>query len=1203
MSDNGNYKSKYRLGKNVVVVLLFAFLLAYCVASWQVSQSNPYRPMNLTGQWICAPGEQSASGYFRKRFDINSPIRHAWIAVAARDGFEVSVNRNPTGRFYLWRPTRPFQNGNSESGLVISKRKPAMALNFPREYQWDGHYNWLMPMYLDITNSLRPGKNVVCIEVESRSLPASASFHGEIQLWNGEVIPIQSDASWNAEPVPLGPQLQDWTEVQYWDKDWRQAVATDGPTSPTWRNVPAEVFSQPFAGKWLRANSRIDKPQSFAVDWDVQGDIDEAWIRLVANRRFELFINENRVDVGYKRSPDLDNGDWVLGRDAALDPIATPELLDPDETSNFFVGEKFENPRDAQANLREFKNLKIKTHLPFRNYKTTNRAEDGGEFDPTRTLSESRRTPEKPDLPADNPIPNQLKRDRAIGGYLAYSVGNLLRTGKNKIEIRPVDAAEFNWRPSFAVDGAVRSRSGELALLPPAKQWHCTFGDSEEQHPVQVGALAMQRNQQLPALKYRGIATSTQSFATMWASALIKILITLFLVGMLMFSISRWKKSSSATEQIAHGESGAGRFDGMLRYSFKILLAASTVLLCGVLIENSLQERHEILWFERGVGWSFVLIAAAVAGVAMIVVETASRMNLNRIRSAGRTVFGNLHELPNTRLWPFIIDWMLLLAVFLRGYKLDMQPLDDDEYASTQAIMAILETGAPGFVPENVYYTRSPLYHYLTAAVAWPFGGNLWSLRLQSVFWSVATALLTYFCGSRLLNSRWIGFAALTLISIHPFEVFTGHVIRFYQMQQFFALLTIYLFCYGFVTAQKQSYRIATLLVFLCAVLSQEISAVMGVPLLLGYVLFAKDLGWRSNIQLVIISTVVVALIALDLLAFKTLCLTRTEGVSPSIEAAIKPHFWYPMNLFSIFIGYSRLHVVPSFFCLLGLPLFWREKNRNAFALAMFLFSGVLLTNLLVSHISLRYQYWLFPVWILVCMVSIRLVLLYLLELSFGSTGQVEQSEVAELSESRNESQNSPAALEDCTGSLPEPIGNRRFALIGMMAVTIFCSIIISWSPWRMPGTYELKILGDSTGCVRWVQSQMRAGDKLAVTEPHTHAGFLEAGKVDYDVAIPLLYDFAVFQDGRLIDRNGGGEIVSSVDQLMSVLEKQDRVWILLNREKFRTRGKNLRWEYPGARFEMFLRKNCELKHRTYLWHAYLWDSSRGHLVSFGRQQ
>ena len=57
---------------------------------------------------------------------------------------------------------------------------------------------------------------------------------------------------------------------------------------------------------------------------------------------------------------------------------------------------------------------------------------------------------------------------------------------------------------------------------------------------------------------------------------------------------------------------------------------------------------------------------------------------------------------------------------------------------------------------------------------------------------------------------------------------------------------------------------------------------------------------------------IVVAVIGLDFVVFQTLCLTRTEGVSPSIEAAVKPHFWYPMNLLSIFIGYSRLHVVAE---------------------------------------------------------------------------------------------------------------------------------------------------------------------------------------------------------------------------------------------------------------------------------------------------
>ena len=48
---------------------------------------------------------------------------------------------------------------------------------------------------------------------------------------------------------------------------------------------------------------------------------------------------------------------------------------------------------------------------------------------------------------------------------------------------------------------------------------------------------------------------------------------------------------------------------------------------------------------------------------------------------------------------------------------------------------------------------------------------------------------------------------------------------------------------------------------------------------------------------------------------------------------------------------------------------------------------------------------------------------------------------------------------------------------------------------------------------------------------------------------------------------------VGSLRQFQEVCRRHDRVWILLNREKFRSRGKNLRWEYPGARFELFVRE------------------------------
>lgn len=1159
--------------KFTFVSILFAFLLSYSVCSWKATWLDPIRPLGLKGEWIRSPGIKSSTAYFRKQINIRSSIRHAWISIAAKDGFEFSVNRNPVGKQYLWRPTRPFQNGGSEKGQKLSWQQPAMALNFPREYQWDGHDNWLLPTYIEFTNSLQTGKNLLCLEIESRSMPAAVSFYGEIVLWNGEVITIQSDNTWKSEPVPLGPQFLDWTEPGYWDKEWRYAQACKGPANSVLRSVPAGIYKKPFDGRWIKFNSGLKHPKSsFICNWNISTDIDEAWIRIVSNRRYQVFINDTLLTVGHNRPPDLDNGDWLLGRNTALDPVSTPELLDPDEAAPFFSGEKFENPRDAQADLNEFKNLKPKTHLPFRNYKTTNRAEDGGEFDPTRTLSESRRTPETIDLPAEKPSPNSLKRDRAIGGYLGYSIKKLLHKGANKIEIRPVEQNSLNWPISIAVDGQVTSSGGTTFQVPSPGQWYNIDAISGKRLPVDVGSSVGHSQNKIPAFHYRGVAADPLDFGTRFLTDLVQVMQVGFASIALLLLIAKTISSfRSANSSPTFRESSSSKplWKSTLETLTAIKITGSITILCGILLETSFQERHEILWFHRGFAWKVVFVSTAFSMMIVGLVDTLGRCNLRKLRFSSRSIFDSVRLLPESRLWPHLIVWVLLFCALLRGYKLDLQPLDDDEYASTQAIMAILETGAPRFVPEDIYYTRSPLFHYVTAVVAFPFGGNLWSLRFQSVLWSVATVFMTYLCGSRLLGSRWIGFVSMVLLTIHPFQIYTGHVIRFYQMQQFFALLTVYLFCRGFVSNQDQRYRIATILVFLGAVLSQEISAVMGAPLVICYVMFAKDLGWNKNIQLIIFSTAAVLIVGLDLLAFKTLCLTRTEGVSPSIEAAISPHFWYPMNLFSIFIGYSRLHIIPSFFCLFGLPFFWKEKNRNAFAFATFLFSGVLMTNLLVSHVSLRYQYWLFPIWLLVSMSAIRLVLSSAIGLVYD--------------QSKNK--------------------NRFATAFGIGFAIVFAAIILSWSPWRIPGTYEMRLLGDSTGCVRWVKSQMREGDKLAITEPHTHSGFLEAGKVDYDIAVPLLYDFAVFQGGRLIDRNGGGELINSVDDLTAVIEKEDRVWILVNREKFRTRGKNMRWEYPGARFETFIRKNCELKHRTYLWHAYLWDASKGHYTNFRKQE
>jgi hypothetical protein len=187
-------------------------------------------------------------------------------------------------------------------------------------------------------------------------------------------------------------------------------------------------------------------------------------------------------------------------------------------------------------------------------------------------------------------------------------------------------------------------------------------------------------------------------------------------------------------------------------------------------------------------------------------------------------------------------------------------------------------------------------------------------------------------------------------------------------------------------------------------------------------------------------------------------------------------------------------------------------------------------------------------------------------------------------------------------------VGTRQTAegdvrpVAAVLCVPIFAAFFLAFSPWRIVDSYDSKILNDSTGAFRYVRANLRPGDAIAANEPHPHASHLEAGHVTYDLSVPLLQDFVMLRKGRLIDRNGGGEVIGSIDDLMEACRRHDRLWVVVNREKFRNRGKNLRWEYPGARLELYLRKNFQVAHRTYLWTVFLWDRSQGHYVGFRGQ-
>ena len=382
-------------------------------------------------------------------------------------------------------------------------------------------------------------------------------------------------------------------------------------------------------------------------------------------------------------------------------------------------------------------------------------------------------------------------------------------------------------------------------------------------------------------------------------------------------------------------------------------LLPATLLGAACVVQAAWGERQEILWFQTPATWAVLLFAAVALLFVCIFRGTVS---------SGRRSL--IERLPDTLAWKTTVLSLLLVCFFLPAYNLDFHPIDDDEYASIQASVAIAQHGIPKY-GDDVWYTRSPLYHYMDGAIIRLFGANLWAMRLPSVLLGVATAFLIYHVGRKLLKSPWVGLGALCLYALHPFVIFSAHIARFYEMQQFFALLTVYCFCRGFVTEQSMRYRYATVAAFLCSVLSQELSVVIGFQLAAGYFIFAEKKEWREEVRFMIVSACALAVIILDLIVFQTRCLTHTEGVSPVVEATLHPQFANPLNFLSIFVAYSRLHLAVSALFLLGLPFALRKQNRAVPALYFMVISGVLFTNLLVTGDGLRYQYWLMPIWLL----------------------------------------------------------------------------------------------------------------------------------------------------------------------------------------------------------------------------------------------
>jgi 4-amino-4-deoxy-L-arabinose transferase-like glycosyltransferase len=1096
--------------------------------------------MSLHGQWIASQNRSSSVTEFRKHILLSGAVRTAWLAVAADEGFELIVNGNSVGNLPVWRTTHPFQTGLTELGQAVGAPDAVVNLNFPREFQWRGQENYRVPIFFDIGPLLLRGHNSICVVVESRKT-ARLAVDGEVRLWSGEAIRLDSDTSYKASVNP--PPDRTWTNAAYSDLDWPSAVLADTPRGSLLRTLDPGVFQEPFAGQWLRAAQPTDKAMWFQTTWALEETPREAWIRVLADRPYQLFVNDFPVRVANPRPWDSDASEWKVGIPAMMDLPEGSEAFDPHRVGELFAAAQFEAPVAGD---------------PLVDLLVQPPSDLGGGLPLGRDVASARVGPERAGPLANSRelvAPKALLRPSRWGTLNAYGVLQLLQQGNNKIAVRvtaPDRAATSpEWAPRLAVDGQAKWRDGPGAHLETGATWLAQAQADDGALSPSVPALAMGAadapDVSLPRLRYRGTAEPNGEFVIRAAKSAAWVALVMLFLAPLPALVRRIRGSSEVDPSPRSSLGG--------KTHLWMLVVPSTLLFALLLVDLSWAERDDLLTLLRPGVWRWAALGASCVAVAVAVVGeggwTPRRYSPARL----------LRELPSSRVFPILLFLLLVSCALLRAHNVGSQSWEDDELASAQAGLAIADGGLPKYV-DHIYYSRSPLYHYIVGASACLFGHNIWALRLPSIAFSVATAWLMYLFGARLLGSRWTGFAAAALYAIHPYAVFVGHMVRFYQQQQFFCLLTIYFFCQGFVARQSPRARFLTLAAFLASCLSQELSVVMVAPLGVCYLLFARSGDRRSTISLALAAGCAAVLVALDFALVLTVCQTTLDAISPNSEATLALHFANPMHLATIFLSYSRLHVAMSAVFLIALPWIWTGKNRSARALVIVLFLGSIVTNLLVTLEALRYLYWLHPVWLLLCTYGIRTLL-------------------------------RAARSQDRPGSVA------REWFVPAMGATLVFAAVISWSPWKLAAAYGTNIVADLTSAFSYVHGELRPGDAVAATEPQPPASLLEIGAADYDLSAPLLQDFVFRKDGKLIDRNAGAEVIATLDQLEEAIARHDRLWVIVNRWKFRSQGQGIMWPYPAARIESFLRENLELKLESFQYAVFLWDAHSGRFRSF----
>lgn len=532
-------------------------------------------------------------------------------------------------------------------------------------------------------------------------------------------------------------------------------------------------------------------------------------------------------------------------------------------------------------------------------------------------------------------------------------------------------------------------------------------------------------------------------------------------------------------------------------------------------------ESDVVLLLLDPANFAWIYLAAPVFGlIALVVLGPSLAITSRAAMGAGATTPTDGRDLS--------IVWLIaftLLGLVLRLTMLEIDDLQADENVSYDAARGILRTGVPQST-SGIYYTRSPLYHYMLAGWLYLFGDTVAAARAFSVVLGTAVLPAVYLLVVTITRRPTIALLAVLIMAIDPWMIHLARNIRFYQQMQFFSIITIYFFIRGFIWQEGKSFQNYFFLFCTLSALSQEVFIVTFPGFCIAAFLFYRPFRLAENWNVVFGFAAMMIVIIFDLFVFAVVCLTPHVGIATSSASIMQFHVLFPYafpNTF--FIGNLRSSLLFSALFVIGVIGSFFRPVPAVVTLQVLIVATLVTVTVLVVQVAARYLFAIYPLLIITAVIAA--------DDTIRRTAHMVmlRARVATLL----------------------PTVRRWSAIMFAIAASLF---LVNQDLYHLAKSYTGRInLAHKSG-FQYIADHYQAGDRIISASPMAAAIVLN--RLDYYLMNLVFFDEVYRTPAGVVDRWSGGTLISKVDQLRDVLLSNERVWLMVDESEVRTFDREL---------------------------------------------